>query len=177
MPKHTISGLNEMDTDEAVTLIGGIFEHSPWIVRETWPQCPFASVEALHAALCETIQGAGVERQVALIRAHPDLVGRAARAGTLTRESTGEQQAAGLGPDDLTPADVAAFTRANKAYTEKFGFPFVICARENKKASILAAFPVRLDHDAVTERETSLREIERIGWYRLIDLVDNDPVG
>ena len=119
----------------------------------------------------------GVERQLALIRAHPDLVGRAAMAGTLTQESTGEQRAAGLGPDDLTPDDVATFMRSNEAYKEKFGIPFVICARENRKASILAAFPVRLGHDPETERETALREIERIGWYRLIDLVDNDPAG
>ncbi len=177
MPKRTIADINTLDAEAAANLVGGIFEHSPWIVRETWPSRPFASVEALHAALCETIRTAGTDRQLDLIRAHPDLVGRAARAGTLTRESTGEQRAAGLGPDDLTSDDIETFTRSNAAYKDKFGFPFVICARENRKASILAAFPVRLAHDPTTERETALREIERIGWYRLIDLVDNDPIG
>jgi 2-oxo-4-hydroxy-4-carboxy-5-ureidoimidazoline decarboxylase len=177
MPTTTISQLNALDDDAAVAVIGGIFELSSWIVRETWPQRPFASVEALHAALCETIRNAGTDRQLDLIRAHPDLVGHAARAGTLTRESTGEQRAAGLGPDDLTRDDIETFSRSNAAYKEKFGFPFIICARENHKASILAAFPVRLAHDIATERETALREVERIGWYRLIDLVDNDPIG
>ena len=177
MPKYTMSDLNALDTKAAVDLIGGIFEHSPWIVRESWPQRPFTSVEALHATLCETIRDAATDRQLDLIRAHPDLVGRAAQAGTLTRESTGEQRAAGLGPDDLTPDEIETFTRSNAAYKDTFGFPFVICARENRKASILAAFPIRLDHDAATERDTALGEIERIGWYRLIDLVDNDPIG
>jgi OHCU decarboxylase len=176
MPKRTIADVNRFDTEAAVALLGGVFERSPWIVRETWAQAPFGTVEELHAALCATIQVAGPERQLALIRAHPDLVGRAARAGTLTKESTGEQRAAGLGPDDLTPQDVAAFARFNTAYKARFGFPFVICARENRRATILAGFETRLRNDPDSERATALREIERIGWYRLLDLVDNDPV-
>jgi OHCU decarboxylase len=174
MPRRTITDINALDADAAVALLGGVFEHSPWIVRDTWTQAPFASVEALHAALCATVQAAGPERQIALIQAHPDLVGR---AGTLTKESTGEQRAAGLGPDDLTPEDIAAFTTYNAAYKARFGFPFVICARESRKASILAGFETRLRNDPAAERATALREIERIGWYRLVDLVDNDPAG
>ncbi len=175
MTKHIMSAINVLTDDEAVELLGGLFEHSPWIVRETWPRTPIASVEALHAALCETLRAATVDRQLALIAAHPDLVGRAAMAGTLTRESTGEQRAAGLGPDDLMVDDVELFTRHNAAYQARFGFPFVTCARENRKASILAGFERRLGNDAETERKTALAEIERIAWYRLTDLVENDP--
>jgi len=172
--KRTISEINQFDADEAVDLLGALFEHSPWIVRDAWRHAPFGSVTALHAALCSTVRSAPKEDQIALIRAHPDLVGRAARAGTLTRESTAEQRAAGLGPDDLAPDDIEAFTRFNAAYQERFGFPFVICARENRKASILAGFRARLGNDPSTERNTAIREIERIAWYRLTDLVEDD---
>ena len=171
MSKVLLAEVNDMTTEDAVALLGGVFEHSPWIVAETWPQAPFPSVNTLHAALVATVERASAERQLDLIREHPDLVGRAAQAGTLTRESTAEQRAAGLGPDDLTVEDVTAFTRFNAEYQAKFGFPFVICARENKKASILAGFESRLPNDAETEREAALREIARIAWYRLHDLV------
>ncbi len=172
MGRIPLAEFNRMTTGEATSLLGVIFEHSPWIVEATWEEAPFDSVEAMHAALLETVATSGEERQLALIRAHPDLVGRAARAGRLTRESTGEQRAAGLGPDDLTAEDVERFTQYNAAYQERFGFPFVICARENRKASILAGFETRLEHDEATERETALREIGRIAWYRLVDLVE-----
>jgi OHCU decarboxylase len=172
MGKRALAEVNRMTAGEATNLLGGIFEHSPWIVEATWAQAPFDSINALHAALVQTVANAGEARQLALIRAHPDLVGRAARAGTLTRESTGEQRAAGLGPDDLTADDVERFTRHNAEYQERFGFPFVICARENRKASILAGFEARLANDEATERETALREIGRIAWYRLADLIE-----
>ena len=172
MGRVSLADVNRMMAGEATSLLGGIFEHSPWIVEATWAQAPFDSVEALHAALVHTVAGAGEARQLSLIRAHPDLVGRAARAGTLTRESTGEQRAAGLGPDDLNAEDVERFSRYNAEYQERFGFPFVICARENRKATILAGFEARLANDQATERDAALREIGRIAWYRLVDLVE-----
>ncbi len=175
MTKRTISAVNALDENQAVDLLNGIFEHSPWIVRETWQNAPFATVVELHAALCETLRSAPAERQLALIGVHPDLVGRAAIAGTLTRESTNEQRAAGLGPDDLSTDDVEAFTRFNAGYHARFGFPFVICARENRKASILAGFARRIHNDPESERRTAIGEIERIAWYRLTDLVEDDP--
>ncbi len=175
MRKYAMSAVNSLTVDDAVELLGGVFEHSPWIVRETWARAPFASVERLHAALCDTLKSAPTDRQLALIRAHPDLVGRAAREGTLTAESTGEQRTAGLGPDDLSADDIARFIGHNAAYAARFGFPFIICARENRKASILDGFERRLGNEDATERTTALTEIERIAWYRLIDLVENDP--
>jgi 2-oxo-4-hydroxy-4-carboxy-5-ureidoimidazoline decarboxylase len=172
--KHAISGINTLSEDAAVDVLGELFEHSPWIVRETWRRGPFESVEALHAAMCATLEDAEEARQLDLIRAHPDLVGKAARSGTLTRESTAEQRAADLEPDDLSVEEVETFQRLNREYRERFGFPLVICARENRKASILAGFASRMGHNRDTERLAAMAEIKRIAWYRLTDLVDND---
>ena len=154
--------------------LGPLFEGSPWIVRQAWHARPFTSLTDLHQALCTVMYQAPVEQQVALIQAHPDLVGRAALAGTLTSESTGEQAAAGL--DRLSPEEISTFTRLNQAYHDCFGFPFVICARENKKESILAGFAARLQHSRGREIETALDEIAKICWYRLRDTVLSDVV-
>jgi len=172
----TLEQVNALTREEAVERFGHLFEHSPWIVEATWDQRPFVSRAALHRALVETVWSAPEERQVALIAAHPDLVGRAALAGTLTRESTGEQRAAGLDAGALTPEEIDAFARNNAAYRERFGFPFVICARENKKESILAGFAARLGNAREEEIRQALREIGRIAWYRLTDVVAGDDV-
>ncbi|HLA64328.1 MAG TPA: 2-oxo-4-hydroxy-4-carboxy-5-ureidoimidazoline decarboxylase [Rhodothermales bacterium] len=164
--------LNAMDRAAFVAAVGGTFEHSPWIAERTWDARPFASRDALHAALCATVATATTEEQEGLIRAHPDLVGRAARAGTLTPASTNEQAGAGL--DALSADEVALFDQYNAAYRERFGFPFVICARTNKKASILAAFPVRLQHTREAEVATALAEIAEIARFRLADTVADD---
>src|SRR5215216_756983 len=125
----TLTEANDLSRDAFVAVFGPLFESSPWIAEATWPARPFASVEALHQALCATMQAAPIERQVALIQAHPDLAGKAAIAGELTAESSREQASAGL--NRLTPEQFATFTRLNQAYRKKFGFPFVICAREH----------------------------------------------
>ena len=165
-----LAQLNLLARDEFVRLLGPVFEHSPWIAEATWPQRPFASVEALHHALCQTVAGAGEETQLALIGAHPDLVGRAAQAGTLTPASTHEQASAGL--NQLTPEEIAAFQKFNAAYRDQFGFPFIICARLNKIEAILAAFPKRLGHSRVEEIQAALAEISKIARLRLDDLVN-----
>jgi OHCU decarboxylase len=165
----TVAEINALDRDAFVAALGSLFEGSPWIAAETWPARPFSDLDQLHAALCRVMYAAPPERQVALIRAHPDLVGKAALAGTLTAESTREQAAAGL--DRLTPEEIAAFSRYNQAYKEKFGFPFVICARENKKDSILAGFERRLGNTREQEISAALDEIAKIGKLRLLDAV------
>lgn len=146
-------------------LVGPVFEHSPWIAERAADRRPFASADALHAALCGIVRDATTAEQLALIRAHPDLVGRA----VLTAESQGEQAAAGL--MDLSPSEVALVDRCNREYQARFGFPFVICARLNKRAAILAAFPVRLRNTVDAERETALGEIFKIAQLRLADLI------
>ncbi len=164
-----ISELNAAPTERFVAVCGPLFEHSPWIAERTAARRPFASRDALHRALCETMRSATETEQLALVRAHPDLVGRAALAGTLTKESTAEQRAAGLG--GLSTDEVRRFQEFNAAYQAKFGFPFVICARENKKDAILAAFPVRLAATPAQELSTALTEIEKIARLRLYDAV------
>ncbi len=166
-----LTELNQINQSEFTRVVGPVFEHSPWIAEMTWPQRPFVSVEQLHDALCQTVRAAGQEKQLALIRAHPDLVGRAALAGTLTRESTGEQASAGL--NALSPAEIALFQKQNAAYREKFGFPFVICARLNKKDAILAGFEQRLNNSPTQEIQAALEEIFKIAELRLRDLTEN----
>ena len=161
--------LNSSDQAAFVATLGHLFEHSPWVAEETWPQRPFASREALHAALCATMRGATRERQLALIRAHPDLAGRLAQQKKLTAESTREQASAGL--DQLTDAELAAFTAQNDTYKAKFGFPFIICARLNAKAAIIAAMHARVGNGADVEFNTALGEIEKIAWLRLQDVL------
>ena len=135
----SIRQLNDLGISEFVGVVGPVFEHSPWIAEIAWEKRPFTSVENLHNTLCGVVRGANQEQKLALICAHPDLVGRAAIAGTLTKESTGEQASAGL--NTLSPEEITLFQKQNAAYREKFGFPFVICARQNRKQAILAAFP------------------------------------
>jgi OHCU decarboxylase len=165
----SLAEVNALSRDDFVRVFGGVFEHSPWVAETGWAKRPFTSLEQLHQSLCTTVAEAGEEKQLALIRAHPDLVGRAALAGTLTRESTGEQASAGL--NRLTPEEIETFQKSNAAYREKFGFPFIICARLNKKEAILEGFRVRIHHSREDEIQTALAEISRIAWFRLQDIV------
>jgi OHCU decarboxylase len=169
MPEMSLSNLNASDEAAFVAICGPLFEHSPWIAKRTWAKRPFASLDALHAALCDTMYAASTDEQAQLIASHPDLVGRLAREGRLTRESTAEQAAAGLA--QLSDEESATFQRFNAEYRAKFGFPFVICARENKKAAILAAFPRRLANTREQEIATALAEIAKIARLRLLDRV------
>ncbi|MEM6562791.1 MAG: 2-oxo-4-hydroxy-4-carboxy-5-ureidoimidazoline decarboxylase, partial [Planctomycetota bacterium] len=167
--RPTIAQLNAMGRERFTQTLGGIFEHSPWIAERAWDARPFKDVADLHAKMVAVVDAATADEQLALIRAHPDLVGKLAKQGRLTTESTAEQQAAGL--DEITPDEADAFDKFNADYRARFGFPFVICARENRKDAILAAFPVRLTNDADTERATALAEIAKIARLRLHDLV------
>lgn len=165
----SLHDLNASDRNAFVRVCGPLFEHSPWIAERTYSSRPFASLDALHAALVQNMHGATQDEKVNLIASHPDLVGRLAREGRLTSESTREQAAAGLA--QLTRDEVEKFERYNADYRGKFGFPFVICARENKKDAILAAFPVRLQNSRAQEIDAALTEIARIARLRLLDAV------
>ena len=167
----TLSQLNELDRAEFVRVVGPVFEHSPWIAETTWLKKPFANLENLHQTLCETVEKSGEEKQIALIRAHPDLVGKFALAGQLTKESTNEQASAGL--NKLSPEEIELFQKQNAAYKNKFGFPFVICARLNKKSAILDGFERRLKNSREEEIKTALEEIFKIAELRLRDLIAN----
>ena len=163
------SNFNQLDCAGFVRLCGPFFEHSPWVAERTWSRRPFGNLQALHDALCDTVRHASQDEQIRLIASHPDLVGRLAREGKVTRESSNEQAAAGL--NVLSDSEIQQFERYNAAYREKFGFPFVICARENKKEAILKAFPARLANSRQQEIETALAEIFKIARHRLLDAV------
>jgi OHCU decarboxylase len=169
--RFSMAEINRLPPEEFVRLIGPVFEQSPWIAGETAARRPFSSFAQLLAALWGIVHRAPEETQLALIRAHPDLVSRAALAGALTAESAREQAGAGL--NQLSPEEIALFQRYNAAYREKFGFPFVICARLNKKDSILAGFERRLPHSREQEIQAALEEIFKIAGLRLRDLVQD----
>jgi 2-oxo-4-hydroxy-4-carboxy-5-ureidoimidazoline decarboxylase len=164
----TISQINQFDRGEFIHFLGPVFENSPWIAEAAWLQKPFVHMETLHAALCESVKIAGEEKQLALIHAHPDLAGKLALTGQLTKESTTEQMSAGLGK--LSTEEVELFQKNNAAYKNKFGFPFVICARLNKKETILAGFQQRLKNTRSEEIQAALEEIFKIAELRLRDL-------
>lgn len=161
--------LDRMDRAAFVAAIGHAFEHSPWVAAEAFERRPFGSLEGLYAALCATLQAAPRERQLELIRAHPDLAGRIARAADLTAESRREQASAGL--DEMDAAEGAELSRLNEAYRQRFGFPFVICARLTDRRGILAALRRRRSNDPESEVAEALAEIERIAALRLRDAV------
>jgi OHCU decarboxylase len=159
--------INELDQAAFVERFGPLFEHSPWVAETAWRDRPFADREELYEALVAAMYAAPLERKLALIRAHPDLAGKAAVEGTLTDSSTREQASAGL--DRLTPDEYDAFTRTNTAYRDRFGFPFVVCAREHTKESILRVASERLANSEDEEIRVALEEIAKIARLRLED--------
>ncbi len=165
----TIAQLNAADRATFVAQLGFAFEDSPWIADAAWERRPFADAGALHAAMLAVLADAPEERRVALIAAHPDLAGRVARERRLTPASSAEQSAAGL--DRLSPEEAERFDALNGAYRARFGFPFVICAREHTTSSILAALAARASNDRTTEISTALAEIGKIARLRLRDAV------
>ncbi len=169
MNHFSISQINQFSREQFIETFGKVFENSPWIAEAIWPERPFKDLQNLHAALCKTVFAAGENPQLELIQAHPDLVGRAALSGNLTAESKREQTSAGLG--DLTPEEIVLFQKNNRAYREKFGFPFVICARLNKKEAILHGFETRLKNSREEEIRAALEEISKIAYLRLQDIV------
>ena len=159
-----VDQINALERHEFTNVLAHVFEHSPWIAARTEAKRPFRNRAELFAALCDTVMKAMNDEKLCLIRAHPDLVGEAA----LTDESQREQTQAGLGT--LTPVEAKQFREYNAAYKDRFGFPFVICARLNKKEAILQAFPIRLKHSREKEMEIALGEIFKIADLRLQDL-------
>jgi OHCU decarboxylase len=163
-----MEGVNELGRQAFVERYGPLFEHSPWVAEDAWSDRPFADQDELFEALRSAMYSAPRDRQLAPIRAHPDLAGKAAIEGTLTKSSTREQSSAGL--DRLTPDEYESFTRTNTAYGERFGFPFVVCVREHTKESILRVAAERLVHTRDEEVRVALEEIVKIARLRLEDL-------
>lgn len=162
---------SEMSEAEFVEVFGGIYENSAWIARETWRRGVgrrHDDLEALAEALAATVDAADDETRLALIRAHPDLAGRAAVRGELGEASSREQSSAGI--DQCSPEEYEWFQALNRDYRARFGFPFVMAVRGSDRHAILAAFEERLVNDTRTERERAITEIHRIARLRLHDL-------
>lgn len=165
----SLDALNSLAPEAFEETLGGVFEDTPTVARDVASLRPFTSIAHLHETMVAAVTASGSEEQTALIRRHPDLAGKLAKAGRLTESSTSEQASAGL--DLLTQSEYEAFDRLNTAYRTKFGFPFIIAVRDHDKQGILAAFEARLEHDAESERSEALRQINRIAELRLINLL------
>lgn len=168
-PPLTLTRLNSMNQTGFTTALGFAFELSPWVVQRAWDERPFDSVEGLHAAMMRVLDASTPADKLALIRAHPELAGKAAVAKTLTAESHAEQASAGL--DRLTAEEFERFHALNAAYAQRFGFPFIIAVRLNDKTSILAAMQARLAHDEAQEIDEAIAQIGHISRLRLLDAV------
>jgi 2-oxo-4-hydroxy-4-carboxy-5-ureidoimidazoline decarboxylase len=166
----TIQEINNLGREEFVSKFGSLYERSPWVAERAWNARPFASLDDLRGAMVEAVRAAPEERKMALIRAHPDLAGKAAVAGELTRESEGEQASAGL--DRLSADEYEAFASMNRDYREKFNFPMIVAVkRHGSKESILRNARERLGNSRETEIETALGEIHEIARLRLEDAI------
>jgi len=174
----TLEQLNRSTQGEFVALLDGTYEHSPWIAERAWARRPFPTLAALKRALVEVLRDAGREAQLALIRAHPELAGKAMVGGTLTAESTNEQGRAGL--TACTPAEFATLQRLNADYNTKFGWPFILAVRGPRglglgRAEIIASFERRLAGHPDFELAECLRHIHRIAEMRLNDKFGHSP--
>lgn len=165
----TLAELNALDEAGFTAALGHVFEHSPWVAQRTHRERPFPDFLTLHTLLCMTMRAASRGQQLELIRAHPDLAGRLARQRQLTADSEREQASAGL--DRMSDAEFAEFQKLNDAYRKRFGFPFIICARLNDRASIIEAMNWRVHNTKSEEHAAALAEIEKIAWLRLKDLI------
>ena len=155
-----------LSESDFITRFGGVYEHSAWVAEEAAAiAADPGDMERVAELMADCVDNASTERQLALIRAHPDLAGKAQIAGELTKDSTTEQSSAGL--DQCSAEEFERFQILNHDYQEKFGFPFVMAVRESTRTEILAAFENRLENDRDTEFETALVEIHKIAALRL----------
>src|SRR6185369_7463543 len=164
--------LNGMDAAGFTAALGGIFEHSPWVASAVADQRPFASVVALHAALCAAVDAVGDAAQTTLIRAHPELASKAAIAGELTAESSREQRGAGL--KSCTPQQYERLQTLNREYAAHFGFPFIIAVKGHTPETIIDSMISRLGNALEDEKRMALRQIGRIALFRLEELIADD---
>lgn len=164
-----------MDAKAFVETYGGVFEHSPFIAERAAAAGGIAApltAEGVHAALTAVFRAASPQERLGILNAHPDLAGRLAIAGGLTEDSREEQAGAGL--DRLSPAEHARFTELNAAYTQKFGFPFIIAVKGLDKDDILAAFERRIGNSREEEFATACGQVERIALLRLKNLLPGE---
>jgi 2-oxo-4-hydroxy-4-carboxy-5-ureidoimidazoline decarboxylase len=175
MPQLTLDQLNSADSASFAAALGDVFEHSPWVAERAAEARPFTDVQALLTAMVQAVRTADPAQLLALLRAHPDLAGKAERAGTLTRDSSAEQASAGL--DQLSAAEYESFQGFNANYRTRFDIPFIVCVRRHTKDSILRQFARRLDNEKPTEIATALEEVFRIAALRLDQRIADANLG
>lgn len=174
----TLEQLNNSDVTAFTATLHGIYEHSPWIPERAAAQRPFANITALKLAMQAVVSSAAREEQLGLIRAHPELAGKAAISGELTAESTGEQAKAGL--NNCSPEEFATLQKLNADYNKKFGFPFILAVKGAdgqglSRQAIIATFSRRLKNQFDDELGEALRQIGRIAEMRTNDLLGYVP--
>ncbi|XP_043189298.1 2-oxo-4-hydroxy-4-carboxy-5-ureidoimidazoline decarboxylase-like [Amphibalanus amphitrite] len=165
----TMADVNQMDFEQFIERFGNVVEHCPLAAGAIWASRPFSDVNDIHECVSTFLDSLPYHGRQAVLRVHPDLAGRVAQQGTLTSESAGEQRSAGL--TELTEEERQQLTDQNHRYKAKFGFPFVVCARQNKKAAILSGLEERLRNDEDEELRTGLEEVKKITYLRLLDIV------
>ena len=166
-----LSEINAMDRAAFVASLGGVFEHSPWVAKRAFDARPFASVDALHGAMVATMRTAPRDGQLALVRAHPELAGRAMVRNELTADSTKEQAGAGL--TQCTPDEYARLVDLNARYNAKFGFPFILAVKGYDRRGVIAEFARRVERGVDEEFAEALEQIARITRFRLDALLQH----
>ncbi|GAB5492134.1 MAG: 2-oxo-4-hydroxy-4-carboxy-5-ureidoimidazoline decarboxylase [Phototrophicaceae bacterium] len=167
-----LNDLNTKSTARFLDLIGGALEGEVWLAERIVEKRPFTEVNDLYSAFAQVINTASEQEKIRLIASHPDLAPSVQT--DLSEASIQEQASAGL--NNLSPDEYATFNRLNTAYHQKFSFPFVICARENTKSSILEQFEARLSNTRSQEIEIGIAEILKIIKLRLTDLIDDSEI-
>jgi 2-oxo-4-hydroxy-4-carboxy-5-ureidoimidazoline decarboxylase len=155
----TVEQINTLSRAEFVEQLGWVFEHSPWVAERAWERRPFASLEALHAAMTAVVKSATRDQQLKLLRAHPELGSRA----PMSQASTSEQAGAGLDSLDWCLPDYL------RRYREKFGFPFIYAVKGGSVDDLLLDLSIRVDDAPQQELQQALHEVGRIAWFRLQD--------
>ena len=167
----SIDEVNNLGYDEFVSELGSLFEQTPLVAAAVWSHRPFESREILYNAMCNFIDQLPRAGKEGLLRCYPDLAGKLAHQQALTPESTVEHRTAGL--FELSTTEQNELDSLNTTYKQKFGFPFVICARENKSAAIFAGLKSRLKHSAEEEVKAGIEQVYKIAWHRLANVISD----
>jgi 2-oxo-4-hydroxy-4-carboxy-5-ureidoimidazoline decarboxylase len=165
----SLARVNAMSPGDFSRAFGAVYEHSPWIAERAFAHRPFRTMGDLHGAMKQAVMASSREEQLALLRAHPELAGREAKADQLTAHSRDEQRSAGL--NALSPEEMARIAELNNAHAKKFGFPFIIAVRRATKSTIFSEFERRLASGVDEEMQACLEQVFLITELRVQDMV------
>lgn len=165
-----LSEVNAMTAEVFTANFGDVAEHAPWVASQAASARPYRNRDQMVSAFASAVTQSSQSDKLELLRAHPDLAGKAAIAGTLTPDSKREQQAAGL--DSLTPAEFARLSELNVAYISRFGFPFILAVKGASKKQVLAAIAARVERSREEEFSAAVSEVCRILRFRIEDRVE-----